>query len=190
MLLMLRLRFPHNFLSRPFRLSDDAPFPTIPPRENVISGGRLDNERKFSPACVSFSFVSRLPSRGSRPKSYDSLPSQKSNLPSVSYFFSTCSSNDFQIVCFYITPLKGGGTRRPIFQKIILIFPFQKRTSSSRPPNLPTEISHDDELSFRRNVRFFGKPSSSSTTTTVVIIVEKTRGRDESRGSGREETIR
>lgn len=46
---MLRLQFRHNFLSRPFRLSDARPpsFPTYsPPKENVISGGRLSITRE------------------------------------------------------------------------------------------------------------------------------------------------
>lgn len=56
---MLRLQFRHNFLSRPFRLSDARPFLPFRTKENVISGGRLDNERKFRRSADSR--VSRVP---------------------------------------------------------------------------------------------------------------------------------
>lgn len=48
MLLMLRLQFRHNFLSRPFRLSDAWAFvPLRPDKENVISGGRSGKETRW-----------------------------------------------------------------------------------------------------------------------------------------------
>lgn len=138
------------------------PFPTVPPRENVISGGRLDNERKFSPA--RFSFVSLYADLFF--KNQLSPPFLASSLLAVQTIF---KSFVFLLLRrILVIELKGGGTRSPIFpknEKVDFSLPstrFQKRKVGPRERIEPPPIC----------------PPKSATTTSSLSTVppQQTRG--------------